>query len=58
MTTNSMKTYKVKFIFFKLYKSVELSALNLSDAEKEVCNMYSIPILMKTKYHFKTILVK
>jgi hypothetical protein len=53
-----MKTYKVKFIFFKLYKSVELSALSLSDAEKEVCNMYSIPILMKAKYHFKTILVK
>lgn len=53
-----MKTYKVKFIFFKLYKSVELSALSLSDAEKEVCNMYSIPMSMKTKYYFKTTLVK
>lgn len=53
-----MKTYRVKFIFFKLYKSVELSALSPSDAEKEVCSRYSIPISMKAKYHFKTTLVK
>lgn len=53
-----MKTYKVKFIFFKLYKSVELSALSLSDAEKEVCEKYSISQQMKQKCGFKTTLVK
>lgn len=58
MTISNMKTYKIKFIFFKLYKSVELSALSLSDAEKEVCSMYSIPMSMKAKYYFKTTLVK
>jgi hypothetical protein len=53
-----MRTYKVKFIFFKLYKSIELSAHNVSDAEKEVCEKYGISQQMKQKCGFKTTLVK
>ena len=55
---NKMKTYRVKFIFFKLYKSIELSAKCLSDAEREVCERYSIPKKLKKQYHFNTTLVK
>lgn len=53
-----MKTYRVKFIFFKLYKSIELSAKCLSDAENIVCDKYMIPKKLKKQYHFNTTLVK
>lgn len=52
-----MKTFKVKFIFFKLYKCVELSAHSASDAEREVCEKYGISQQMKAKCGFKTIFV-
>jgi hypothetical protein len=53
-----MKTYKVRFIFFKLYKSIELSAKNLTDAENEICEKYLIPKRLKREYKFHTTLVK
>ena len=53
-----MKTYRVRFIFFKLYKSIEVSAISLADAEKEVCEKYLIPKALKVQCHFYTTLVK
>lgn len=53
-----MKTYKVRFIFFKLYKSIEVSAINVADAEREVCQKYSISPALKIQCKFKTTLVK
>jgi hypothetical protein len=53
-----VKTYKVSFIFFKLYKSVEVTAINVNEAENIICDRYLIPKKLKKDYHFRTTLVK
>ena len=53
-----VKTYKVSFIFFKLYKSVEVTAINVNEAENIICDKFLIPKKLKKDYHFRTTLVK
>jgi len=53
-----IKTYKVKFIFFRLYKSIEVTAASVDEAEKIVCEKYSIPKALKKECKFKTTFVK
>ena len=53
-----MKTYKVRFIFFKMYKTMEISATSVNEAEKVVCEKYSIPKSLKVQCYFNTTLVK
>ncbi len=53
-----VKTYKVSFIFFKLYKSIEVTAINVNEAEKIICDRFLIPKKLKKDYHFRTTLVK
>ena len=58
MKREKMKTYKVRFIFFKLYKSIQVTATSLKDAEAVVCEKYQIPKALKINCHFYTTLVK
>ncbi len=53
-----MKTYKVKFIFFKLYKTIEVTATSVNEAEQMICEKFSIPKSLKSKCGFNTTLVK
>jgi hypothetical protein len=53
-----VNTYKVRFIFFKLYKSIQVTATSVKEAETIVCEKYQIPKALKINCHFYTTLVK